>query len=241
MWWPPDGLSHNDQPKDKGHQVQVLWKRLFTLHSDTGTQTFAATPFSMVMRLLLTIAILKQFTVFTIDVASAFLNSSIDTEVLVQQPPKEYYDNNPHVLWSMTKALYGLKTSPKQWQEHVSTILQQLGFKRLKKRRLCVCQQWIDDLHHGVRRRPTCYWWQCYNTTVPTPISATLRLKHTSQLTKTTPLELPGKTIELQDDGTIHLSFATILPQDLEGIQHGRVQSINNSWQQETAKCSSTT
>eukprot|EP00971_Amphidinium_carterae_P350040 6491353-Amphidinium_carterae.5 len=35
-----------------------------------------------------------------------------------------------------------------------------------------------------------------------------LELKHTSQLTKTTPLEFLGTTLELQDDGAIHLSFA---------------------------------
>eukprot|EP00971_Amphidinium_carterae_P270998 5377734-Amphidinium_carterae.2 len=35
-----------------------------------------------------------------------------------------------------------------------------------------------------------------------------LELKHTRPKTKTTPLEFLGKTIEQQDDGTIHLSFA---------------------------------
>eukprot|EP00971_Amphidinium_carterae_P132988 2633531-Amphidinium_carterae.2 len=48
-----------------------------------------ATPSSMAMRLLLTIAIAKQFTIFTTNVASAFLNTPINEEVLVQ-PPKEY-------------------------------------------------------------------------------------------------------------------------------------------------------
>eukprot|EP00971_Amphidinium_carterae_P166626 3302226-Amphidinium_carterae.3 len=42
---------------------------------DTDTQIFAATLSSMTMHLLLTIAIIKQFTVFTTDVASAFLNT----------------------------------------------------------------------------------------------------------------------------------------------------------------------
>eukprot|EP00971_Amphidinium_carterae_P049207 969719-Amphidinium_carterae.1 len=77
----------------------------------------------MAMRLLLTIAIIKQFTVYTIDMASAFLNTPIDEEVTVQ-PPKEYYHNQPNILWKMTKALYRLRTSPKHWQEHLSTILQ---------------------------------------------------------------------------------------------------------------------
>eukprot|EP00971_Amphidinium_carterae_P237176 4707491-Amphidinium_carterae.1 len=32
----------------------------------------------------------------------------------------------------MKKALYGLRTSPKQWQEHLSTILKEMGCSRLK-------------------------------------------------------------------------------------------------------------
>eukprot|EP00971_Amphidinium_carterae_P221889 4405100-Amphidinium_carterae.1 len=35
-----------------------------------------------------------------------------------------------------------------------------------------------------------------------------LELKHTTQLTRSTPLEFLGKTIELQDDGAINLSFS---------------------------------
>eukprot|EP00971_Amphidinium_carterae_P188217 3736000-Amphidinium_carterae.1 len=32
----------------------------------------------------------------------------------------------------MKKALYGLRTSPKQWQEHLSAILKEMGCNRLK-------------------------------------------------------------------------------------------------------------
>eukprot|EP00971_Amphidinium_carterae_P122153 2418728-Amphidinium_carterae.3 len=84
----------------------------------------------MAMQLLFTIAILNHFAVFTTDVVCAFLNTPIDNEVFVQPPQEYYYNNNPHILWRMTKALYSLRT-PKQWQEHLNTILQQLGFQRL--------------------------------------------------------------------------------------------------------------
>eukprot|EP00971_Amphidinium_carterae_P002207 43726-Amphidinium_carterae.1 len=77
------------------------------------------------MRLLLTISIVKGYAVYTADVASAFLNTPI-TEEIYAQPPKEYYHNKPTTLWSMKKALYGLRTSPKQWQEHLSTILKDM-------------------------------------------------------------------------------------------------------------------
>eukprot|EP00971_Amphidinium_carterae_P273397 5425955-Amphidinium_carterae.2 len=54
------------------------------IRDDTDIQTFAATPSSMAMRLLLTIAIIKQFTVFTTDITNAFLNTPIDEEVIVR-------------------------------------------------------------------------------------------------------------------------------------------------------------
>eukprot|EP00971_Amphidinium_carterae_P256365 5090345-Amphidinium_carterae.1 len=174
---------------------------------DTDTQTLAATPSSMAMRLLLTIAIIKQFTVFTIDVASAFLNTPIDKEVLVQ-PPKEYYHKNPHILWKMTKALYTLHTSPKISQEHLSTILQQLGLTRLKSDTCVFANRqstihvmlYVDDLLVVGGSTSAPQFLQQFQQH--------LELKHTSQLTTTTPLEFLGKTVELQHDGTIQLSFA---------------------------------
>eukprot|EP00971_Amphidinium_carterae_P029585 582125-Amphidinium_carterae.4 len=100
---------------------------------DKDVQTFAAMPSSMAMslRLLLTISTVKGYAVYTTDVASAFLNTPIDEEVYVQTP-REYYHNRPTTLRAMKKALYGLRTSPKQWQEHLSTILKEMGFNRLK-------------------------------------------------------------------------------------------------------------
>eukprot|EP00971_Amphidinium_carterae_P059450 1175469-Amphidinium_carterae.1 len=83
------------------------------------------------MRLLLTISTVKGYAVYTTDGASAFLNTPTEEEVFVQ-PPKEFYHNKPTTLWAMKKALYGLMTSPKQWQERSSTILKEVGFNRLK-------------------------------------------------------------------------------------------------------------
>eukprot|EP00971_Amphidinium_carterae_P167316 3315409-Amphidinium_carterae.1 len=179
---------------------------------DTDTQTFAATPSSMAMRLLLTIAIIKQFAVFTADVASAFLNTPIDEEVIVQ-PPKEYCHNQPHTLWKMTKALYGLRTSPKQWQEHLSTILQKLDSQ--DSRMMCVCvfankqssiylMAYVDDLLVVGDNVATQQFLQQFQQH--------LELKHTTlqstQLTMPTSLEFLGKTIELMDNDTINPSFS---------------------------------
>eukprot|EP00971_Amphidinium_carterae_P001013 19948-Amphidinium_carterae.1 len=54
----------------------------------------------MAMRLLLTIAIIKQFTVFTPDVASAFLNTPID-EVYLCTTSKRVLPQSKGAVWSM--------------------------------------------------------------------------------------------------------------------------------------------
>eukprot|EP00971_Amphidinium_carterae_P071860 1421305-Amphidinium_carterae.1 len=83
----------------------------------------------------------------------------------------------------MTK---GLRTSPKQWQEHLSAILQKC---------LCVCQQTLV-VGDNVATQQFLKEFQH------------LEVKHTTQLTRSTSLELVGKTIELMDNGTINLSFS---------------------------------
>eukprot|EP00971_Amphidinium_carterae_P206996 4106867-Amphidinium_carterae.3 len=53
-----------NQQWTKRHQVQVLWQRIFTIHPQHGHTNICSNT-----KLLLTIAILKQFTVFTTDMA----------------------------------------------------------------------------------------------------------------------------------------------------------------------------
>eukprot|EP00971_Amphidinium_carterae_P107345 2126690-Amphidinium_carterae.1 len=109
----------------------------------------------------------------------------------------------------MTKALYGLRTSPKHWQERLSAILQKLGFTRLKsdacvfanKQSSIYLMAYVDDLlvvGDNVATKLLLKQFQQH-----------LELKHTTQLTRPTPLEFLGKTIELMDNETINLSFST--------------------------------
>eukprot|EP00971_Amphidinium_carterae_P253977 5042047-Amphidinium_carterae.1 len=122
----------------------------------------------------------------------------------------------------MTKTLYGLRTSPKQWQEHLSTILQKMGFNRLKgdacifanKQSSIYLMAYVDDLLQH------------------------LELKHTTQLTRSTSLEFLGKTIKLQDDGSIQLFFTPeYYKKILKPYKMEKCQSFDNSRQQEAAYC----
>ena len=55
-----------------------------------------------------------------------------DGEVVLAQPPPEWQpskmSDGKKVIWKLRKALYGLRTSPKRWQEHFGEILTEMGF-----------------------------------------------------------------------------------------------------------------
>ena len=46
-------------------------------------------------------------------------------------PPTGFYDPEDHIVCKLSKAIYGLRSSPKPWQNHLAETLQQLGVQRL--------------------------------------------------------------------------------------------------------------
>ena len=66
------------------------------------------------------------------DVTTAFLHAELPTTSTIHvRPPKEYYKHIDKV-WRLKKPLYGLKTSPKEWQDYFTNILKELGGRQMK-------------------------------------------------------------------------------------------------------------
>ena len=62
------------------------------------------------------------------DVETAFLNGEVTSKVYVNQP-KGYADGTNRVC-KLSKALYGLKKSRREWYECLNKYLTRLGFKK---------------------------------------------------------------------------------------------------------------
>ncbi|GJU36636.1 retrovirus-related pol polyprotein from transposon TNT 1-94 [Tanacetum coccineum] len=81
------------------------------------------------IRILLAYACALDFKLFQMDVKSAFLNSFINKEVHVAQPPGFIDFEKPDHVYKLKKALYGLKQAPKAWNDgthsinHISPLL----------------------------------------------------------------------------------------------------------------------
>nr|GEU41160.1 retrovirus-related Pol polyprotein from transposon TNT 1-94 [Tanacetum cinerariifolium] len=80
------------------------------------------------IRIFLAYAAHKSFTVFQMDVKTAFLYGSLKEDVYVCQPKGFIDADHPSHDYKLKKALYGLKQAPRAWYDELSTFLLQNHF-----------------------------------------------------------------------------------------------------------------
>ncbi|GKB84092.1 retrovirus-related pol polyprotein from transposon TNT 1-94 [Tanacetum coccineum] len=94
-------------------------------------ETFAPVARIEAIRLFLAYAAHKDFTVFQMDVKTAFLNGILKEEVYVGQPPGFVSKQYPDHVYALDKALYGLKQAPRaigiDLPRSLPTTLEKLG------------------------------------------------------------------------------------------------------------------
>nr|GFA07300.1 retrovirus-related Pol polyprotein from transposon TNT 1-94 [Tanacetum cinerariifolium] len=82
------------------------------------------------VRLFITYAAHKSFTVYQMDVKTAFLYGPLKEEVYVNQPDGFVDPYHPDKVYRLKKALYGLKQAPRAWYDELSTFLVSKGFSK---------------------------------------------------------------------------------------------------------------
>ena len=81
------------------------------------------------IRVLLTFAAEKKLQVHQMDVVSAFLNGELTEEIYTKQPPGYVQSGKEELVCKLRKSIYGLKQSPRFWNEKLCNHLKSTGFK----------------------------------------------------------------------------------------------------------------
>ncbi|GJX80385.1 putative ribonuclease H-like domain-containing protein, partial [Tanacetum coccineum] len=82
------------------------------------------------IRLFLAFSSYIGFTIYQMDVKSAFIYGTIEEEVYVHQPPDFVDPAHPNKVYKVIKALYGLHQDPRACYETLSSFLMENGFRR---------------------------------------------------------------------------------------------------------------
>jgi histone deacetylase 1/2 len=109
----------------KGRLVAKGYKQRYGIDYE---DTFSPVVKALTIRLVLSLAVSKGWTLRQLGVHNAFLHSILVEELFMRQPPGFEDKKNPHYVCKLDKALYGLKQAPRAWYSRLSGKLQKLGF-----------------------------------------------------------------------------------------------------------------
>jgi hypothetical protein len=90
-------------------------------------ETFAPVVSLTTVRMVLAMAAVMGWEVFQMDVETAFLNSLVSEDVYVRQAPGFIAHGKEQYVYKLRKSLYGLKQSPRNWNNCFTTVLLALG------------------------------------------------------------------------------------------------------------------
>nr|GEV67511.1 putative ribonuclease H-like domain-containing protein [Tanacetum cinerariifolium] len=118
------------------------------------------------IRLFLAYASFMGFTVYQMDVKSAFLYGTIDEEVYVMQPPGFHDPEHPAKVYKVEKAMYILHQALRAWYGTLSKYLLKNGFQRgtidqtlfIRRQRedFILVQVYVDDIIFGSSNPQLC-------------------------------------------------------------------------------------
>ncbi|KAI3669337.1 hypothetical protein L6452_40570 [Arctium lappa] len=122
-------------------------------------ETYAPVARIEAIRMFLAYTAYKNFTVYQMDVKTAFLNGVLKEEVYVSQPEGFVNPDKPNHVYILDKALYGLKQAPRAWYDILSQFLVKSGFTKgtvdttlfIKKDKddIILIQIYVDDIIFG--------------------------------------------------------------------------------------------
>jgi len=98
------------------------------------TEVFAPVVKLDTIRIILSTTAHHGWSIFQLDVKSAFLHGELNEEIYVQQPTGFMKIDEEEKVYKLRKVLYGLKQAPRAWYNKIETYFLHNGFER------CLCE-----------------------------------------------------------------------------------------------------
>ncbi|KAL9258168.1 Retrovirus-related Pol polyprotein from transposon TNT 1-94-like protein [Drosera capensis] len=138
------------------HKARLVAKGYVQRQGIDFEKVFAPVAKLDTVRVILALAANRSWEVHHMDIKSAFVNEKLEEEVYVTQLEGFEVQGQKHLVYRLSKALYGLRQAPRAWNTRLDKNLKELGFTRCSQEQVVYTRSegdavlivgvYIDDL-----------------------------------------------------------------------------------------------
>jgi hypothetical protein len=93
-------------------------------------ETFARVAKFTSIHCILALMALEDMEIHQMDVKTTFLNGELEEEIYMEQPQGFVHQGGEHLVCKIHKSLYGLKQSPRAWNQKLNTFFKSIEFMK---------------------------------------------------------------------------------------------------------------
>jgi len=93
-------------------------------------ETFAPVTKFTSIRCILALAALEDMEIHQMDVKTTFLNGKLEEEIYMEQLQGFVHQGGEHLVCKLHKSLYGLKQSPRAWNQKLDAFIKSIEFMK---------------------------------------------------------------------------------------------------------------
>lgn len=121
-------LKPESEGKEVKYKARLVARGFLQQYGRDFDETYAPVAKLSTVRTVLAVANEKSYHIQQMDVKTAFLNGNLNEEVYMQAP--DGFNIRPGLVCKLKKSLYGLKQSPRCWNNRFNNFILSLGFVR---------------------------------------------------------------------------------------------------------------
>ena len=118
--------------KMKQHKARLVAQGFLQKHGVDYNETFCPVVRFESVQTVIALAAKHDLKLHQLDITMAFLNGELNVDIYMKQPERFEVKSKEHRVCNLNRNLYGLKQSPRCWNEALNSQLKKMDFKQLE-------------------------------------------------------------------------------------------------------------